>query len=97
MFPFIRGHGHAHGSRCSELTNYLGANPGGSPWNSTGKPLLLVDPNWILIDQLPGSFTPPLDSFQQSKSADWNPSLGGALAGKLQYNTILPPFLWETS
>jgi len=34
---------------------YLGMNPGGSPWNSAGKPLLLVDPNLIFIDQLTGS------------------------------------------
>jgi len=28
---------------------------GGSPWNSTGKPLLLVDPNCVFTAQLPGS------------------------------------------
>ena len=53
-----RDHGHAHGSRRSKLTDYLEANPGGSPWNSTVKPLLLVDPNRILIDQLSGSISP---------------------------------------
>ena len=53
-----RDHGHALGSRRSDrITDYLGDNPGGSPWNSTGKPLLLLDPNWILIDQLPGSIS----------------------------------------
>jgi len=24
-------HGHAHGTRCSELTDYLGENPDGTP------------------------------------------------------------------
>jgi len=33
-------HGHAHGSRRSDLTNYLGANPGGS----LGAAGLLVEP-----------------------------------------------------
>jgi len=28
---------------------------GGSHWDSTGKPLLLVDPNCVLTEQLPGS------------------------------------------
>jgi len=61
----IRGHvkgdhGHAHGSRRSELTDYLGCKPWWDPWNSTGKPLLLVDPNWFLIDQLPSSIHHPL-------------------------------------
>jgi len=28
---------------------------GESPWNSTDKPLLLVDPNCVSIEQLPGS------------------------------------------
>jgi len=41
-------HGHAHGSRRSDSTNYLGVNPGGDPWNGTGKPLLLVDPQLVL-------------------------------------------------
>ena len=53
-------HGHAHGSRRSELTDYLGCKPWWDPWNSTGKPLLLVDPNWFLIDQLPSSMHHPL-------------------------------------
>jgi len=56
----IRDHGHAHGSRRSELTNYLGEKPWWDPWNSTGKPLLLVDPNWTLIGQLPSSMHHPL-------------------------------------
>jgi len=35
--------------------DHLGINSGGGLWNNTGKPLLLVDPNWVLIDQLSGS------------------------------------------
>jgi len=31
--------------------------PWWEPWDGTGKPLLLVDPNWIFIDQLPSSYT----------------------------------------
>jgi len=38
---FIRDHEHAHGSRRSELTSYLGANPGGT----LGAAGLLVDPS----------------------------------------------------
>jgi len=61
LLTCIRDHGHAHGSRRSELTNYLGENlPWWDPWNSTGKPLLLVDPNWPLIGQLPSSTHHPL-------------------------------------
>jgi len=41
----------------------LGTDPGGSPWKSTGKPLLLVDPNRTLIDQLPGPTHHPLGCF----------------------------------
>jgi len=31
----------------------------GAPGTAQAKPLLLVDPNWILIDQLPGSMHHP--------------------------------------
>jgi len=34
--------------------------PWWDPWNSTGKPLLLVDPNWTSIGQLPSSMHHPL-------------------------------------
>jgi len=36
------------------------SKPWWDPWNSTGKPLLLVDPNWFLIDQLSSSIHHPL-------------------------------------
>jgi len=34
--------------------------PWWDPWNSTGKPLLLADPNWTSIGQLPSSMHHPL-------------------------------------
>ena len=76
--------------------DYLGANPGGSPWNSTGKPLLLVDPNWILIDQLPGSFTPlwmPLSKASVLIGTHPQGSTGGQVT--ILYYTILLYNKWR--
>jgi len=39
------------------VTGYSRRRPWWEPWNSTDKPLLLVDPNWTLIGQLPSSYT----------------------------------------
>ena len=44
----------------SEVQLIVQEKPWWDPWNSTGKPLLLVDPNWFLIDQLPSSTQCPL-------------------------------------
>ena len=41
--------------RVDTCNHYIVVFLGGSPWNSTGQPLLLVDPNCILTEQLPGS------------------------------------------
>jgi len=38
-----------------DLTVFLVAFLGGSPWDSTGQPLLLVNPDCLFIEQLPGS------------------------------------------
>ena len=44
-----------------EIDNdYLGINPGGTLGTAQAKPLLLVDPNSFLIDQLPSSTQHPL-------------------------------------
>jgi len=41
---FIRDHGHAHGSRRSELTNYLGENPGGNLGTAQANPCCWLTP-----------------------------------------------------
>jgi len=40
----IRDHGHAHGSRRSELTNYLGENPGGTLGTAQANPCCWLTP-----------------------------------------------------
>ena len=44
----------------NSVSDYSRRQPWWDPWNSTGKPLLLVDPNWTLIGQLPSSMHHPL-------------------------------------
>jgi len=44
-----------NGTLSTDVVVTLAAFLGGSPWNSTGKPLLLVDPNCVFTAQLPGS------------------------------------------
>jgi len=41
---FVRDHGHAHGSRRSELTNYLGENPGGNLGTAQANPCCWLTP-----------------------------------------------------
>jgi len=41
---FIRDHGHAPGSRRSELTNYLGENPGGTLGTAQANPCCWLTP-----------------------------------------------------
>jgi len=71
----VRDHGHAPGSRRSELTNYLGEKPWWDTWNSTDKPLLLVDPNWTLIGQLPSSIHHPLGGISLGRGSQGTSSL----------------------
>jgi len=40
----IRDHGHAHGSRRSELTDYLGENPGGNLGTAQANPCCWLTP-----------------------------------------------------
>jgi len=44
LFVDIRDHGHAHGSRRSELTNYLGENPGGNLGTAQANPCCWLTP-----------------------------------------------------
>jgi len=89
-----RDHGHAHGSRRSELSDHLGRKPWWEPWNSTGKPLLLVDPDWFSIDQLPSSAQRPLGCcvsthgwpFSEARALTGH-SMGGA-GGPVQHNAM---------
>jgi len=40
----VRDHGHAHGSRRSELTDYLGENPGGNLGTAQANPCCWLTP-----------------------------------------------------
>jgi len=44
LLTCIRDHGHAHGSRRSELTNYLGENPGGNLGTVQANPCCWLTP-----------------------------------------------------
>jgi len=44
VLTIIRDHGHAHGSRRSELTNYLGENPGGTLGTAQANPCCWLTP-----------------------------------------------------